>query len=637
MKEKVYDGNTVEKCLKKASEDLKVPIEQIEYTVLEEKRGIFKKKASISVKIEKKQKINNDGKITIQDGIISVKNPKEGGKPAIIITTPDIELFVDEKEIRDRVQVFEHSIIKVKHKENDAERRLNIEISPDYMKVYLDIKYIPKDIYTIDDCEENVNVVVKRKLKERIMPKKYSVDEVRQELKNNGVNYGIIEENLKKIEEKEEIEELLAAEGVQPICGKDDEIEIKFEEKKKLVEDNSGKVDFKAIGHIGTVSEGDILAIKHVGTEGKDGIDVRGKTVRHEPRKKIEIRTAGGCRIVDGIKIISEIKGRPDVFNNVFSVNQVHEVNGDVDLTTGNIQFKGHIIVYGAVTEGMKIEAEKSIVIYKNAARAQISAKGDVTINGNVILSKITAGREDVFCLKFINNLSKLKEMITSLKETCEQVKKLNLLGRKAKDGEIVKILIENKFKKIPKVSLDVIKDVLYKYRQEDELIFMVKNKIIGLAPLNIKSIDELDEMIEIIDIKLEQLTEDLTAPVDINIAYCQDSTVNSSGNINITGKGEYVSDITAHDSIFFTGMRSVARGGVLKAKNQIKCNIVGSTGGVSTSLIVEKRGHIWAEIAYQNTRFRVGKQEHTLEYPCRKLHVYIDKEGELTIEKLKL
>lgn len=637
MKEKVYDGNTVEKCLEKASNDLKIPVEQIEYTILEEKRGFFKRKAEISVKIHEKQKTNHDGKITIKDGIISVKNPKEDGKPAIITTTPDIELFVDQEKVTHSCQVFEHSIIEVKHNENIAERRLNIEISPDRVKAYLDINYIPQNIYTTADCKESESVVLKRKLKGRIMPKRYSIDEVRQELKNNGIKYGIIEENLIDIEKQEKVEKLLVAEGVQPICGKNDEIEMKFEEKKELIEDNSGKIDFKAIGHIETVYKGEILAIKHVGTEGKDGVDIRGKTVKHKPRKKIEIIGGEGCTIVEDTKVVSEIKGKAEVSNNIFSVHQVHEVSGDVDLTTGNIEFKGHIIVYGDVTEGMKVKAEKSIVIYKNAANSEITAKGDITIKGNVILSQITAGKEDVFCLNLINNLLNLKEMITNLKEACEQVKNMNLLGRKAKDGEIIKILIESKFKKIPKLSFQVIQDIFRKYRQEDELIFMVKNKILGLGPLNIENADELGEMIEIIDIKLENLAKHLTAPVDINIGYCQDTTIDSSGNINITGKGEYVSNITAHDSIFFTGMRSVARGGVLKAKNQIKCNVVGSTGGVSTTIIVEKKGQIWAEIAYQNTRFVVGKQEHILEIPCRKLHVYINKEGELTIDKLKL
>ena len=80
---------------------------------------------------------------------------------------------------------------------------------------------------------------------------------------------------------------------------------------------------------------------------------------------------------------------------------------------------------------------------------------------------------------------------------------------------------------------------------------------------------------------------------MDVVLDYCQDSVIKSSGNIVFTGKGEYVSQMIASDSIIFEKDKSLARGGVLKAGKEIKCKIVGGIRGVSTKLIVENHGHI--------------------------------------------
>ena len=46
---KLYTAKTLEECLAAASEELETPVEDIIYTVVEEKKGIFSKKVTISV------------------------------------------------------------------------------------------------------------------------------------------------------------------------------------------------------------------------------------------------------------------------------------------------------------------------------------------------------------------------------------------------------------------------------------------------------------------------------------------------------------------------------------------------------------------------------------------------------------
>jgi uncharacterized protein len=170
-----------------------------------------------------------------------------------------------------------------------------------------------------------------------------------------------------------------------------------------------------------------------------------------------------------------------------------------------------------------------------------------------------------------------------------------------------------------------------------DELVFIIKNRILHLGPLNIRNYEELNDTVTIIDDKITQLSMNLTLPVDVVLDYCQDSIIKSSGNIIFTGKGQYVSQLEASDSILFQKEKSIARGGVIKAGKEIKCQVVGGPGGVATKLIVEYNGHIWAEVAYPNTRFLIGTREYILDSPSKSVHVFIDEDRELAVHKLQL
>lgn len=102
---------------------------------------------------------------------------------------------------------------------------------------------------------------------------------------------------------------------------------------------------------------------------------------------------------------------------------------------------------------------------------------------------------------------------------------------------------------------------------------------MIGFAPLSIKNFSELNILTKLIDSIIEMLRGTLTVPVNMKISYCQDSILTSSGNVIITGKGEYVSEIIAHESVEFINPTSVARGGVIKAKMKLNVRKLGVKG----------------------------------------------------------
>jgi len=256
-------------------------------------------------------------------------------------------------------------------------------------------------------------------------------------------------------------------------------------------------------------------------------------------------------------------------------------------------------------------------------------------IRGNIFHSFVSAGKEDVLVQEYLSDLKSMKSDLEKMIASIAQLKELNLLEKNTSDGELIKILLETKFKKLPKTCIKLLDQMTQSESEEDQLLFIIKHKILNLDPLSINGYEELNDAVIIIDNKIAGFSTDLTLPVDVVLDYCQDSTIKSSGNVILSGKGQYVSKIYASDSVVFKKDKSVARGGIIKAGKEIKCKTVGGHGGVSTQLIVENHGEIWAEIAYSNTKFTIGTREYVLDVTSKDVHAYIDDSGELIVDKL--
>ena len=651
-----FEGVNVQECLQNASVSLGVPVERIKYSILEEKRGLFKKHAVISIDaieglkdqdtckekvLEKHTPLEDiNGTIGIEDGKILIKNPKEGGKPAVISTKNNVTVTVDGEKVNTRTNVYEESNIEVIFNKDEAKRHMNLRTSSDKMEAYISIVYKPNITYKLKDVKATNSVLIEIDVKEEIMPPKFTESEIKNELLNHNIKYGILKMNIAKCAEVNEISELLIASGKKTIDGIDDRIEIKYNDAgEQNVEDydNDQVIDYKAIGSVEGVEKGQVLAILYPGKNGEDGIDIADKPVKAKNAKKIVLGAGEGTELTDEYTVVASRKGKPSARGSIFFVYETHEINGDVELKTGNIKFVGDIIIHGSVKEGMKVESGNSILIKNNVAEAEITANGDVVVKGNVIHSSVAAGKEDVLTLEYLSDLKSMKNDLSKLISSIRQLKEMNLLERNTSDGELIKILLETKFKKLPKTSIKVAKSILQHQDSEDELIFIIKHRILDLGPLNIKSYEELNDAVRIIDNKIAVLEMNLTLPVDVVLDYCQDSIIKSSGNIIFSGKGQYVSQIAASDSVIFQKDKSVARGGVIKAGKEIKCKIVGGIGGVSTKLIVENHGHIWAEVAYPNTRFIIGAREYVLDVPSKNVHAFLDESRELIVDKLLL
>ncbi len=655
----VFYGKNIDDCLEQASKELQISKEKIKYTVTKDS-GLFSNTVEIRVSkdapssedVDDLLKLINEDSIDLDSSLknsdssygLKVENNQIIFRPShsdsknyTIESCSGISLTVN------GISISPYTIYNLTAEDTieciptviEAEKKMDIKISEDKMKAYATIEYTPEYTYKLKDCEFTDSL----KLQAQKVPSqnynKYTVKELIDALHKLKIKQGIKTEVLEEVCEGTLGAEILVAEGIPQTDDKEDEIKILFADKEKnTLEETSTteKIDYRNLTQIANVQKGEVLAVKIPGVVGKNGTDIFGAVVPKKTLRSKVFKANSGCTLEEN-HIIATKAGRPSEINGIFTVNDLYSVK-NVDLTTGNINFIGDVEVDNNINDGMSVHAKGSLIVRKNITSASASANGPINIMGSVINSNILAGGYDVEKKIYVENLNKYRSnllgLIESIKSITERTPKKNL-------GEIVRVLIDKRYKNIPNLSMNILTFNISSGIQKSEILDFIRNKLMGLNTFNIKSIDELVNFKSEIEEEIDIVSDQLEIPIDVTLSYSQNSNVVATGSIYVVGKGEFTSKMRAFDTIEFTADRAVARGGTLQARKCIKLKTVGSEAGVITELQVEKTGIITADIAYSNTIFCFGQKRKILEVSGKSVKAYVDVSGDIVIEKFVL
>ncbi len=516
----------------------------------------------------------------------------------------------------------------------DNSKKLKLEITKDNLEAYLIVDYSVEDETAMEGKASSFALYEDKKAKNPLEGSNIR-EEVKKLFDSYKIKSPVLEEAFKKGFKCPG--KYLIAKGMPPIDDIPDKVVLRF--KGSSTEDSlnaDGAINYKEFSLIESVLPGQKIAELIKGSEGRDGNDVFGRNISRKRAKLIIFKAGRGCVLQPDGSIIASIAGKPSYKSGLIEVNEIYEHKNDVDIQSGSIKFSGNVKIYGSVMPGMKVDAGGDVEILGSVEEAEITSLGSINIKGSVLRSKITAGGGDNSKLTFIklyNDIaSSLKDMVSSV----EEIKRYGLLGSDRSDGQIIKALLDSKFKNIEKLSKEVL--ILYKKTglKEETIEKVLQYKLIGLAPLGIKNYKDLLTIGKLLLGNISKLKEELSYKSYIRLNYCQDSDVLATGDIYIVGKGLYQSRLKAGENIIFSGMSAV-RGGSISARERISCITVGSPGGVVTRLEVEKEGEILVEKSYQNTHFILGEKEMLLDIPSKKVHAYIGKDGLVNIDKFNM
>ncbi|HTP59047.1 MAG TPA: FapA family protein, partial [Spirochaetia bacterium] len=118
--------------------------------------------------------------------------------------------------------------------------------------------------------------------------------------------------------------------------------------------------------------------------EGIAGIDVMGAVVAYGKAPATSLRQ-GKNTAVQGGAVVAQCDGKFVVGEESFWVSEVLEIPGDVDYSTGHVDFPGDVIIRGQIKQGFKVKAGGALTCMKLIDASEITCGGDLETGQGIL------------------------------------------------------------------------------------------------------------------------------------------------------------------------------------------------------------------------------------------------------------
>ena len=402
MKKYLVRGDNLDELIENAASSLKTDRKFIKYEVIKHIKNIFGKTKEIELKLWVEIPVCNiENKDSEECKILEEVRNKENNKEdeeteeyfLVKILKSGIYLMlkpnIDVEKVGKSFLVEKALGMQFKNPNSEEIKKVVYEKSGDYIKIgdydvnyYIDAK--PKLSVNKKGMEVTIEVVPPEK------GNHISKEMILIEMQKIGIKYGIKEEELDRIEKHRIYEEVIViAEGKYPIDGEDAKIIHLFETSEKLEfkMDETGRVDFKEITNsILNINKGEVISKKIPPTKGIDGINVYGEIVEPKPGKdKFFFKGKNVEERDGGNELLAMIEGRVSVVNQMINVFPLLQIEGDIDLSIGNVDFIGTVFIKGRIMEGFTVKAGGDIIVDGVIENANVEAKGNILVKNGII------------------------------------------------------------------------------------------------------------------------------------------------------------------------------------------------------------------------------------------------------------
>ena len=212
-------------------------------------------------------------------------------------------------------------------------------------------------------------------------------NEVLAKLEEQKIVYGIKEDVIKEYcEKKEYYKDVIIAEGVAPTNGIDAYIDFKFklDDALEFKEKEDGSVDFKNIDNIKSIAKDGVLCTMIPVVDGAKGINVFGQELDYQRGKEKQMPGGKNTHLSeDGMSLLASVDGAIHYNGKNIDIDNIYTV-GDVDMTTGNIDFLGSVVIKGDVKDGFTVKAKDDIVVNGMVEGATLISEKNISISNGM-------------------------------------------------------------------------------------------------------------------------------------------------------------------------------------------------------------------------------------------------------------
>ncbi len=231
-------------------------------------------------------------------------------------------------------------------------------------------------------------------------------------LEKKKVTYGVDEELLDKLPEdyNRYFHLFLIAKGNKPMNGDNGYIVDYFlRHVERLPEmDEFGNVDYTTLGSEQNVKKGDLICEVIPPTEGIAGRTVLNQELRCRNGKSVSLPKGKNTEVSeDGYKLLAAIDGRVEFSGRYFSVRPLLEISGNVDYSTGNINFIGDVLIKGDVCSGFSVRAMGDIKVCGVVESCEIEAGGDLIVVKGIVgnMETIVRSHHNIYSKYLVNSI----------------------------------------------------------------------------------------------------------------------------------------------------------------------------------------------------------------------------------------
>ncbi len=224
--------------------------------------------------------------------------------------------------------------------------------------------------------------------------KSLTLSDVHHCLQQASITYGVIsDQEIEEILKQTQISEQIIAKGLPPVAGVDATFESLIPERVKEPCADEETVNFRDLGEIVTVQEGQRVMRRIPAQAGQLGYNVFGNFIDCYHGEDIPFSSNKKGVYIDpddSNYLCSEIVGTPVLIPNGIIVLPILTLKC-VDLKSGNIRFTGGVNVQGDVESEMNVYALNDLVIEGNVENATLECGGSLTVFGSIQNSRLKA------------------------------------------------------------------------------------------------------------------------------------------------------------------------------------------------------------------------------------------------------
>lgn len=576
------------------------------------------------------------GTLELVGGHVFFHPPRRGGRYPTISPGPNVEVLVNGVVIHRPVQVRAEDSVEVRPANVAPEVIYDLDVTGDGLEAYLTLHKKPGQVVTLLDSPPATNLKPRGVVQDRPVPPDPTEADIVQELQRRGIVVGLDMDVIRGLASGELQGKQRVAAGVPPEPSRDARIEYYFEpkERRPQFDPETGRVDWWQAEEIPTVTPGTVIAVKHPPVEGTPGMSVYGKPISPGKPKDVTLRAREGTELSeDGTQVIATREGRPERKGDQFFVLPVLVMKGNIGLETGNVKFRGDVVVAGDVEEQARVQSTGIIDVRGHVIRADVIAQGGGRF-GQIIGGKVIVGANAVY-KRVCDEIASIGGQLSSLIGATEQL--LQTFKQRGSfvppRDQLIVYLLDKKFTELP-AAVEELLGFLDKLDFQLEIdarppLELLERYTHPAKRVRVRDLEELEKIrLELVALE-ESLREFHSAPAHVITGPIQHAEIRATGEVHVLGQGAYHSEIVADGTVVVHG---IFRGGRIECKKNVFVGEIGSPAGVKTIVHLEPGRYLCTRKVFSGVEVRGGAHPWIASHDGYMTEVYVSTSGDVEV-----